>query len=79
MTQNPPRPCPACGGTHTATGSNNKTYYKTRLSNCEAFNSKSVNKRATIVQQAGGCILCLNWMGNHQVGACLALAWQVLT
>merc|ERR1711895_260719 len=33
-TQNPLRPCPACGGTHIATGTNGKTYYKTCLSAC---------------------------------------------
>merc|ERR1711888_452880 len=64
--------CPACGGTHTATGSNNETYYKTCLSNCEAFISKSVNERDTIIQQARGCVLCLDWTGSHQVGACQA-------
>merc|ERR1711872_1206010 len=40
MTQNPPRLCPACGGTHTTMGTNNKTYYKTRLFSCETFTSK---------------------------------------
>ena len=59
-TLNLPRPCPACRGTHTAMGSNNKTYYKTHLSNCEAFTSKSVDERATIIQQARGCVLCLD-------------------
>ena len=60
MTQNPPKPCPACVGTHTVTSANGNTYYKNRLSCCEAFTSKSVNERATIIQQAGGCILCLD-------------------
>ena len=60
MTQNSPESCPACGGTHTAMGSNNETYFKTRLSNCEVFTRKSVNERATIIQKARGCILCLN-------------------
>ena len=59
-TQNPSESCPACRGTHIAMGSNGKTYYKTRLSNCEAFTSKSVDERATIIQQTRGCILCLD-------------------
>merc|ERR1712082_42705 len=75
-TQKPLRPCPACGGTHTATGTNNKTYYKTCLSSCEAFTSKSVDERATIIQQARGCILCLDWTGSHQVRACQAKGRQ---
>merc|ERR1711888_67332 len=57
-------------------GSNNETYYKTCLSNCEAFISKSVNERDTIIQQARGCVLCLDWTGSHQVGACQAKGRQ---
>merc|ERR1711942_529302 len=34
--------------------------------------AKTIDERATIIQQARGCILCLNWSGNHQVGACQA-------
>ena len=71
-TQNPPKPCPACAGTHTVTGANGNMYYRNRLSCCEAFTSKSVNERATIIQQARGCVLCLDWTGSHQVGACQA-------
>ena len=76
MTQNSPESCPACGWTHIAMGSNGKTYYKTRLSNCEAFTSKSVDERATIIQQTRGCILCLDWTGSHQVRTCQAKAGQ---
>merc|ERR1711888_453487 len=60
-------------------GSNNKTFYKILLSNCEAFISKSVYERATIIQQARGCILCLDWTGSHQVGACQAKGRQSKT
>ena len=70
--QNPPTPCPACVGTQTATGSNGKTYYKNCLSACDAYRSKSLDERATIIQQARGCILCLDWTGDHQVKACQA-------
>ena len=75
-TLNPPEPCPACAGTHTAMGSNSKTYYKTRLSNCEVFTSKSVNERAVIIQQTMGCVLCLDWPGSHQARACQAKGRQ---
>ena len=51
-------------------------YYRDRLSSCEAFTSKSVDERATIIQQAGGCILCLDWTGSHQVRACQAKGRQ---
>ena len=34
--------------------------------------TKTIDKRANIIQQARGCILCLDWSGNHQVGACQA-------
>merc|ERR1712101_44028 len=57
-------------------GTNNKMYYKTCLSGCEAFTSKSVDERATIIQQARGCVLCLDWTGSHQVGACQAKGRQ---
>ena len=70
--QNPPNPCPACAGTHTAIGNNGKTYYKTRLSACDVFISKPVEERATIIQAAGGCVLCLDSTGDHQVSACQA-------
>ena len=35
-TQNPLIPCPACQDNHTTTDSDGKTYYKTRLSVCDA-------------------------------------------
>ena len=76
MTQNSLESCPACGGTHTAMGSNNEKYVKTRLSNCEVFTRKSFNERATIIQKTRGCILCLDWTGSHQVGACQAKGRQ---
>merc|ERR1711888_412092 len=76
MTQSPPKTCPAYAGAHTVMGSNNETYYKTRLSNCETFTGKSVSERATIIQQARGCVLCLDWTGSHQVGACQAKGRQ---
>ena len=72
MTQNQPIPCPACGDSHTATGPNGKTYYKNCLSVCDAFRSKSLDERATIIQQAKGCVLCLDWTGDHQAKACQA-------
>ena len=75
-TQDPPRLCPACGGTHIATGSNGETYFKTHLSCCKTFTNKSVNERATIIQKARGCILCLDWTGSHQVRTCQAKAGQ---
>merc|ERR1711875_205912 len=59
-----------------SSGANGKTYYRERLSSCEAFTSKSVDERATIIQQARGCVLCLDWMGSHQVGACQAKGRQ---
>lgn len=72
----PAEACPACAGTHTVTGANGNMYYKNRLSCCEAFTSKSVNERAAIIQQARGCIPCLDWTGSHQVGACQAKGRQ---
>ena len=49
--------CPACAGTHTAMGSNDKAYYKTRLSSCEVFTGKSANERAMIIAATNGCVL----------------------
>ena len=31
--------------------------------------AKTIDERANIIQQARSCILCLDWSGNHQVGA----------
>ena len=69
-TQNPPPPCPSCGDSHAATGADGKTFYRNRLSACDDFRSKSLDERATIIQQVKGCILCLDWTGDHQVKNC---------
>merc|ERR1712101_27644 len=53
--QNPPKQCPACGDQHTGTDSNGKTFYK-----------ESLEERANIVQQTDGCVLCLDWTGDHK-------------
>ena len=52
--------------------SDGKTFYKNRLSVCDAFRSKSLDERATIIQQTRGCVLCLDWTGDHQAKACQA-------
>merc|ERR1711867_346383 len=54
-TQNKPKPCPACQATHSATDSTGKTYFKNRLSVCDAFRNTSPAERATIIEQAWGC------------------------
>ena len=64
-TQNPSRPCPACHDNPSTTDSSGKTFYKTRLSVCDLFRSQPLNERATIIQQISGCVLCLDWTGNH--------------
>ena len=71
-TQNKPKPCPACQGTHSTTDSNGKTYFKNRMSVCDAFCKKSPAERATIIEQARGCALCLDWTGDHQAKDCQA-------
>ena len=49
-----------------------KTYFKNRLSVCSSFRDKSPAERATLIEQAGGCALCLDWTGDHQAKACQA-------
>ena len=39
----------------------------TRLGACSKFTDKTITERAAIVQWAGGCALCLDWMSNHQM------------
>ena len=64
--------CPACHDNHSTTDSSGKTYYKSRLSVCDLFPSKPLDERPTIIQQTSGCVLCLDWTGNHQAKACQA-------
>ena len=52
--------------------SNGKTYYKNCLSVCDVFRDKPLEEKATIIQQAKGCALCLDWTGDHQAKACQA-------
>ena len=60
--------CPACTGTHIATGSNGNP----RLSNCETFISESVENRAGIIAAMNGCVICLDYSGSHQAYRCQA-------
>ena len=60
--------CPACRGTHIATGSNGNP----RLTNCETFISESVENRAGIIAATNGCVICLDYSGSHRAGTCQA-------
>ena len=70
--QKPPKRCPACGNQHTATNVDGKVYYKNRLSVCDKFCDKSLEEKAGLVQLAGGCSLCLDWIGEHKAKDCQA-------
>ena len=65
-----PKDCPACNNQHTLTGQDGTMLYRTRLSVCDAFKALSVDERVTLVEQAGGCALCLDWTGSHQRDTC---------
>ena len=69
------KPCPVCSQQHTF-NARGKTLYKSRLSACDAFRNKSVEERATVVENCGGCALCLDWTGNHKRDACDAKVGQ---
>ena len=65
-----PKDCPACHSQHTLTGQDGAMLYKTRLSVCEAFKALSVDERVAVLEEAGGCGLCLDWTGSHQRDTC---------
>ena len=65
-----PKDCPACEGQHTFTGQDGALLYRTRLSSCEEFRALGVNVRAEIVEESGGCSLCLDWTGSHTRDTC---------
>lgn len=58
ITQPQQKPCPLCNAQHTFKA-RGKTLYKSRLSACDTFRGKSVEERAKIVEDCGGCALCL--------------------
>ena len=65
-----PKDCPVCNGQHTCTGQGGELLYRTRLSSCEEFRAYGVIERGSIIEQAGGCSLCLDWTGSHTRDNC---------
>ena len=65
-----PKRCSACGDHHTGTDADGKVFYINRLSVCEMFRGKSPEEKASIVQLAGVCDLCLDWTKNHKAEDC---------
>ena len=68
----PAKPCPACQENHTWRMKDGSEKNSTRLSSCPVFRNKSANERAGIISQAQGCVLCLDWSGNHRRDSCEA-------
>ena len=62
--------CPACSSSHPATGRDGKTWFKTRLTACDEFKAKTPQERATIIAEAKGCMLCLDWTQGHKASDC---------
>ena len=66
-------PCPVCKKKHVFSTSAGKELNSTRLSSCSLFQTaKTADQRAKILQEAKGCIRCLDWTGQHQVEDCKA-------
>merc|ERR1711867_125806 len=66
----PPPRCPACASNHSSKDAKGKTWFKSRLSACSVFRSKTPEERAAIVTEAEGCSLCLDWTGEHKATKC---------
>ena len=67
-----PKECPACNGQHiSGTTPEGDSLWKTRLSACPTFmDQMQPAERASLVEEAKCCALCLDWTGSHQRDNC---------
>ena len=68
----PSKKCPACSNNHSSKDAKGKVWFKTRLFVCDVFRLKTPQERASIVDEAEGCCLCLDWTGSHKTTECTA-------
>ena len=58
--------CGLCQVPHRVDEGKNKRKFKTRLSACDQFRSMSVNERAQVLADVGGCVKCTDWQHSSK-------------
>ena len=62
--------CPICGISHTRTDFKGRKNDADRFKDCPKFMKMTVLERARQIENAGGCIMCLDWTGGHKGKEC---------